>query len=50
MDKVLLHAPIAEISTQDIRIALGGNVMRGYEVFTKLVQTEEAELSAPYDQ
>lgn len=50
-DKVLLHAPIGEISPQAIIKVLGGDQFKQfmfYEVFAKLVQAEEAELSTPY--
>jgi uncharacterized protein (DUF362 family) len=47
-DKVLLHAPIAEISTQAVYHTLAAEGVGLYEAFFKLVQAEEAELREPY--
>jgi hypothetical protein len=48
-DRVLLHAPIGEISSQVFFAAIGAEGRGLYEVFCKLVQGEEAELRVPYD-
>ena len=45
---VLLHAPANEMSARAIFEALGGEPSKGYGVFLKLVQEEEAELREPY--
>ena len=47
-DRVLLHAPVGEISMQDFVKALDGDRFKFYHVFAKLVQEEEAELREPY--
>jgi hypothetical protein len=47
-DKVLLHAPIAEISAQTVYRTLAAEGVGLYEAFFKLVQAEEAELREPY--
>lgn len=47
-DKVLLHAPIAEISAQTVFGTLAAEGVEFYEAFFKLVQAEEAELREPY--
>ncbi len=47
-DRVLYHAPAAEFAFQAFGKALGAEGLGLYEGFLKLVQAEEAELSAPY--
>jgi hypothetical protein len=47
-DRVLLHAPIGEITVQRLFQTIGAEGLGGNEVFLKRVQEEEAELRAPY--
>jgi uncharacterized protein (DUF362 family) len=47
-DRVLLHAPVGEMTFPTIFGALGSDPIKYLEVFLKLVQEEEAELRAPY--
>jgi uncharacterized protein (DUF362 family) len=47
-DGVLLHAPVAELTSPVIFRTLSAAGLGLYEVFCKLVQAEEAELRAPY--
>lgn len=47
-DKVLFHAKTGEMQASDVFQALAAEKLGLYEMFFKLVQTEEAELRAPY--
>ena len=47
-DRVLLHGPIDEISSLTFFRAIRAEGLGMYDVFCKLVQTEEAEVRAPY--
>jgi len=47
-DRVLYHTPAAEFAFPAFGKALGAEGLGLYEGFLKLVQAEEAELSAPY--
>jgi uncharacterized protein (DUF362 family) len=46
--EVVYHAPVGEFTTQAAREALGGDMLKLYGSFTKLIQEEEAELREPY--
>jgi len=47
-DRVLLHAPVGEITSRTFFEALAAEGLGLDEAFCKLVQAEEAELRAPY--